>query len=110
MGIAELILLLLLPSSMALLISVAGLLVNLAKPKLDFVNETVVIKQSISTFLVMLIGMSVVIAAVVPYFLLHITNVLLYGAVVTVLLIAACAALIRVMSTWGVRKFERLNG
>ena len=46
-----------------LLMGFAGLIINLRFPKFDWINETLVVKQSMSTFLTMMVGMG---AALLP--------------------------------------------
>lgn len=52
------------PITYACFISIMGILINLFFPKMEWVNEVVVIKQSMATFLAMLIG---IISVSVPF-------------------------------------------
>lgn len=63
-GIIETILLLILSILVPLVSHFIGILVNLKYPKLDYENETEVIKQSTSSFLSVIIGMVLAVASV----------------------------------------------
>ena len=90
-----------------LFFSLTGLIINLSYPKLDFENETVVIKQSMSVFLTMLLTFGFMITTILIYvftgfdFYIFALAVLL----VVVILILLC---IRILKSWGVRKFNGL--
>jgi|AGTN01.2.fsa_nt_gi hypothetical protein len=80
--------------------SVAGLLIDAARPKLDWANEQQAIKQNMNVLLHMLVGVIFALAFILPVILLPMDWLALpYLAVLAVLL---CAVLIR--STRGVAK------
>lgn len=59
--------LLLLPALMSVFMALLGVVVNLRWPRFDYVNETVVIKQSASVMITMFGGMGVVALPVLLY-------------------------------------------
>jgi ABC-2 type transport system permease protein len=63
-------LLMLISITMSLLISFVDAIVNLYFPKMDFKNETEVVKQSLGAFLGLIVGMTVVATNAIIYYLL----------------------------------------
>ena len=68
-GFVDCLLLFLLPMLIQLFVAVAGLLCNLFFPKFDFTNEVMVIKQSASVFVAMLVSFAAVSVCILPYVL-----------------------------------------
>lgn len=90
-----------------LLMGFAGLIINLRFPKFDWINETLVVKQSMSTFLTMMVGMG---AALLPLFGNMIAAEYLDLQFIMFIFVAiygiASFVLYRVLKTWGVRVYE----
>ena len=80
------------PASIAA--SVSGLLIDAARPKLEWTNEQQAIKQNMNVLLHMLVGLILALLIVLPVLLLHmeIVMALIYVAAISALL---CAVLIR---------------
>lgn len=108
LGIFDFITLILLGITFAALFSLTGILINLAKPKLDFDNEVVVIKQSMSIFLQMLTSMVVMLAVVIIYIAAIDINFYIYALSVLIIVWAIIAFLINRLFNWGVKRFNEL--
>ena len=93
----------LMPLAYALFSSLGGLLLNLMFPKLDFDNEIRVIKQSLSVFLSILIGIIVV---VIPFKLMEIN----IGSIIVITSVVFLIDIIIfiVLHFYGNKKFKRL--
>lgn len=91
--------------------SLMGLIINLAKPKLNWTSEIQVIKQSSNIMLMMLEGIGFTIlmalALILPVALLDLPFAIAAG-ICTVIMVAVCAILYNTLKKWGVRKFEQL--
>ncbi len=102
---------LVLPLSCIIYASIIGLIINLAKPKLDWTNEVQVIKQSASVGLTLLESFCfiILIAAVtiLPVVFLDISFTLA-SAVCSLIVSLVSVILYNTLKTWGVRKFEQL--
>ena len=57
-SIKEILLVIIIPSLMIVFTAVFGLLMNFIRPRFDWINETVCVKQSMSVFMTMLVSMS----------------------------------------------------
>lgn len=88
-------------------VALFGLLVNLWKPKFDWVNETVVVKQSASVTISILVTMALVFFIVIGYInsSVNLTSYF-YGWVI--LFIIADLGFYHLLRTWGVKRFEEL--
>ncbi len=104
------VLLLVTPFVMNLFQALFGVTVNLHFPKFDWINETVAIKQSLSTFVVMLGGMAIVTAALLLYIyaLADIVSITLYIGLFTILMAAICVAFFLYLRTKGSDRFASL--
>lgn len=86
-----------------------GLLANLMFPKMEWTNEAVPIKQSLSAMIGMFSGMLLTMLIIVIYFLsAGVIGASLYFICCTVLFIALAALLDRVINTKGKKHFENL--
>lgn len=87
-----------------------GLLVNLWKPKFDWVNETVVVKQSASVMITLFSTMALVILIGICYigFFSDFMNAKTYVYVCLVIFIIADLGCYYLLNTWGIRRFEEL--
>lgn len=87
-----------------------GLLVNLWNPKFDWVNETVVVKQSASVMITLFSTMALVILIGICYigFFSDFMNAKTYVYVCLVIFIIADLGCYYLLNTWGIRRFEEL--
>lgn len=103
--------LVLVPQLFVLLAGVFGLMVNLLLPKLDWTNEAVPVKQSMSVFVTMMSTMIFVVLAVMGFLFLVMSGIM--SAAVYFSLVIAVAALWLIVSwLWlckrGPKRFDRL--
>ena len=105
----SLVLTLLLVTAFLLLQATASLALNLRFPRLDWINESMVVKQGLSVTLALFGGwiLSAVLGAA-GWLLLRLLPSVLMLLVLSLLLLAAAALLLRWIDTRGVRIFERL--
>ena len=91
--------------------SVSGLLINLWKPRLDYVNETQVIKQSIAALLSLLSGALITGAALLIYLAARsFTNTYIARAgIVGIAMLLICYGLLHVLYSTGIRKLDTLS-
>jgi len=91
-------------------IDLLGLLLNLWKPKFDWVNETVCVKQSMPSILTMFIsiGVAFVLAALYVIFCYEFISITVYMCMMIVFFTVLDLALYYLLRTWGVQKFETL--
>ena len=87
------------------------MVVNLHFPKFDYINETVVIKQSMSTMICMFGSMAVVLVLALLYALLLSASVAptLFLAVCLVLLVIVCVLMWRYLGHGGSARFAALQ-
>ena len=88
-----------------------GVVVNLRFPKFDYINETVVIKQSMSTMICMFGSMAVVLVLSLLYALLLASTVapILFLTICFVLLATACTLMWRYLAHGGSLRFAALQ-
>ena len=86
-------------------------MLNLKFPKFNWVNETVAVKQSLSTILAMFGGMAILIIPVVVYLVIfmHIMSVETYMWGVSVTLALICFGLYEYIKHRGTKIFMELN-
>ncbi len=100
-----------LPFSTIVYTSIIGLVINLAKPRLDWTSEAQAIKQSSSVVFTMLEGICftilVCVTTILPVVFLEIPFYAA-AAVCTALIIAVSLLLYSALNKWGVRKFNQL--
>ncbi|MBE6597362.1 MAG: hypothetical protein E7641_06810 [Ruminococcaceae bacterium] len=100
----------LLPQLFSLVIGISQLLINLMLPKLDYISEIQVVKQSAAVTVSMFGGMGIALLIALPgVFLLSLIPLYIYGLCCVLLLAAAVIVLAKTLSRYGVRRFERLN-
>lgn len=99
------------PTAMTVFQALFGVAVNLRFPKFDWINETVPIKQSLSTFLSMFGGMTIVMGAGILYgfALAPKIDVRLYIALCGAALLAISAGLFIYLKTKGEKTFAALQ-
>ncbi len=98
------------PILFTLFIDLLGLILNLWKPKFDWVNETVCVKQSMPVILTMFIsmGFAFVIALVYAFAFSDMISMNLYMYMVFGVFIVMNIILFCALDTWGVKRFEEL--
>ena len=93
-----------------LLVALIGIMLNLISPNLNWTNEIVVAKQSMSVMVTLFGGWIYLLVYVGLYFLFARINassaVLFIYPIVNIVL---CVILIYVLKTWGVKKLEDLK-
>lgn len=101
---------LLAPIIFTLLIDFIGLLLNLWKPKFDWVNETVCVKQSMPVVITMFVSMGLAVAIAMLYgiLLVDIMSIYTYMYIVIAVTLLLDIALYYLICTWGVRQFDAL--
>lgn len=106
-----LLLLFLLPALVTVFCALFGVVINLQFPKFDWINETAAVKQSMSSFIAMLGGFSVILAPALVYGTLLAGKLdagvflILVGAV----LAAVCALMVRYLKRGGKERFASLG-
>ena len=86
-----------------------GVVVNLHFPRFDWINETVAVKQSMSTFIAMFASMGAVLVPVVLYFLAsRVMGAELYLLLVALVFAALGLVQYRWLMTAGARRFQNL--
>lgn len=108
MSIADFLMILLLPTLLNAILATGGVLINLCFPKLDFDDETKVVKQSLATLLSILFGIVLTALLVGVYYLfktLSLSWIALIGGTVYVVILAI---VITLLMTVGVKKFRKL--
>lgn len=103
----------LLAVSSVLFVTVMGLINNLFKPKLNWVNEAQAVKQSASVMITMLESLGVtLISALVLVALPILVPAIPFPAcagIAAILFLITTALLYKVLKGWGVRKFASIN-
>lgn len=110
MNIVDSIIVVLVPVAFTVFEALFGLIVNLWKPKFDWVNETVVVKQSASVMITLFSTMALVIMIGICYFsfLSEFMNVKTYVYICLGVFILVDLGFYYLLKTWGVRRFEEL--
>lgn len=101
------------PAVMTVFFALLGLLLNLRFPKFDWINEAVAVKQSMSVFITVLLGMILSIAPVVLYFLAIRKTELsagVYVIIVTAVFAVLSAALYAAIKKQGVKMWNEMAG
>ena len=98
------------PILFTILVDLLGLLLNLWKPKFDWVNETVCVKHSMPVMLTMFIamGLAFVVAALYLFVFADYMSINIYMYVCFIVFIIADIALYYLLQTWGVKRFDEL--
>ncbi len=108
--IGEIFVLVCLPQAYNLVQGIGGLLINLRFPKLDYVNEAQVVKQSMPIVITMFGSMGLSLLLFIPALILSVfIPPVVYFAICTLLLSAAAFALFKLLMSAGVRMFERIS-
>lgn len=98
------------PILFTLFIDLMGLLLNLWKPKFDWVNETVCVKQSMPVMLTMFIAMGFAFVIVIIYVILlyRFLSINTYMYVLFIFFILMDIGMYYLLTTWGIQRFEEL--
>lgn len=98
---------------LAILVAISGIIINLHFPRLNWVNKTQVVKQSVSSMLSMFWGMIVVGIAIVGCFIIYnvfkITNIYVYLFGITLFLMILLIIAITILKVKGETLFNRLS-
>lgn len=109
LNFSNIIFLYLTPLNYALFISITGIVVNLKFPKMKWVTEQAVIKQSISVLIAMAIGF---LSVGLPIFLLTKLpdlNKMLVIFITNIIVLFLNFILIKLLNTWGIKSFLNLE-
>lgn len=97
---------------LAILINVAcsmfGILINLKFPRLDFTSYTQVVKQSLSSFIGIMVPLFVFMISIVAYTALNI-SIDTYILIIFTLLLIAVMVQYYILKTWGIKRFKEIN-
>ena len=98
---------------LAILVAISGIIINLHFPRLNWVNKTQVVKQSVSSMLSMFWGMIVVGIAIVGCFIIYnvfkITNIYVYLFGITLFLMILLIIAITILKVKGETLFNKLS-
>ncbi len=109
MGISDILLLISLPTVALLYMSYMGLVINLHFPKLDWTSEAYVVKQSMSSFLTVIIGMASVAIPTIIFVLLGNVDFAVFVSVVAVIFILLTVCLDILLRVSGRKLFYKLG-
>lgn len=111
LSFAQILLTLLLPALVTVFCALFGVVINLHFPKFDWVNETVVVKQSMSSGIAMLASMAVIAVPAILYVSLFTQKIStdLYMFICAIILIALCLWMYRYLKTKGSAIFAFLG-
>lgn len=109
-GFVDALLVLITPILFTILIDLMGLLLNLWKPKFDWINETVCVKQSMPVMITMFVSMGLAGAMAMVYglWLIDFMSINIYMYLLIGITIAVDAGLYYMVKTWGVRQYNAL--
>ena len=109
LGFIDTMFVLIVPEVFVLFTGLAGLLINLWKPKFDWVNEVVCVKQSFSTSMTMLGSMGILGIIVGVFILLNkYLSAYMIVSMFLVIFIMADVFMYHTLMHWGVKRFEDL--
>jgi len=94
------------PLIYSVFISIIGLIINLHFPIFNWKNEIKVIKQSMSSFIAIFVGMGI---AVVPFTIKYSMSNELFTTIVTSVVLLLTIGSYLYMNTYGVKLFNKLN-
>lgn len=98
-----------LPVGFIVCIALLGLLMNLWKPKFDWINETVCVKQSMSVVITMFVSMGFVFVATFLYVLLmDMVTIQLFIYSLFIFIVVLDILGYYLLKTWGVQRFNSL--
>ena len=86
-----------------------GIIINLKYPKINYINETRVVKQSLSSFLCVMLPMVVIMVMPIIYFIASYTiSINVFVMIICGILLLINALFYLLINTWGVKKFNKL--
>jgi ABC-2 type transport system permease protein len=111
LSLIQIFVVLILPTMIVIFSALLGVVVNMHFPKFDWVNETVPIKQSMSTVITMFTSMAVVLLPTVLYSaaLAQTLTIELFMIIYTIVIIALCLLMYRYLKTKGSIIFASLG-
>ena len=100
----------LVPNLFTFFIALLGLLLNLWKPKFDWVNETVCVKQSMPVMITMFVSMGLVFVLGFLYvgLLSDMISITTYMYLMSVVIIVINIYFYYLIATWGIKRFKEL--
>lgn len=109
-GMIDLILVIVVPCLVTLFVALSGLLLNLWKPRFDWINETVCVKQSLPVFLTMLVAMGMVFVIGYGYIDLLVDYIAVndYIYMICFAFVLIDLALYALLMRYGVKKWEQI--
>lgn len=109
LNIIEIVMVIALVCGFVIFTGVLGILVNLWKPKFDYINEVICVKQSMATGVTMMVSMATFGAMVALFFLLvqYIPSHMIISIYIVVLILLDIALYHR-LTHWGVKRFDEL--
>ena len=109
LDVLEIVIVCILPAAFTTFVALMGLLLNLLRPKFDWVNETVCVKQSMPVLITMLISMAMVFVLCFVYLQINtVISVMMYMVMITAIFMIVDIIFYYMICTWGVRRFEEL--
>lgn len=107
-SLANLIFLLIITIIYSFVTAILGLIVNLYFPKLEWISETTVVKQSTSVFVQMLLSAFIVAVPIFVFIKGNITNINLFMILVVIYLLIVLSVLLIILNTVGVKLFKKI--
>lgn len=109
-GILESLMVILIPIAFIVFEALFGLVINLWKPKFDWINETFVVKQSASVLITMFGSMALIALCAIGYIGIfgEFMDMKVYTYVWFVVLLIIDIFQYWLIHTWGIKKFEQL--
>jgi ABC-2 type transport system permease protein len=110
LAVTEFIILILLATITSLVSSKFGLIVNLMFPKMDAINDVVIVKRSLSVMICVLLPMAVIFGITGLYSLISNVisfNIFIIMAIVLLVLMNLVESII--LNTWGAKRFKEIN-
>ncbi len=111
MSVPLMLLTLVLPAVLTVFFALFGVVINLHFPKFDWINETVAVKQSMSTLIAMFASMAIIVVPTLLYgYLLNETmSIEAFMLICTAVFAALCMWMVRYMKTRGKDMFANLG-
>lgn len=109
LALLDYIFIIIIPILFATFLAVLGLVINLHFPKLDAKSDTVIVKQSTSSFLNIMAGMILTFAGSAIYFMISFIGFNIYAIILIIILLIAILLLWRYLNTKGVKLFRKLD-
>ncbi|WP_195262629.1 MULTISPECIES: ABC transporter permease [unclassified Clostridium] len=109
LSIIELIWLIIITTIYCFIVSILGIIVNNFFPNLNWTSETVVVKQSISVIIQMIISVIIIGVPILLFIKLEILNIALFITLVIIYLTLILTALLILLNTVSIKLFNKLN-